>query len=123
MRQQEEEASRQSNAKAAPKFSQENRFGDGGRGGWLGRTAYAALDLGTNNCRLLIARASNDGFTVVDAFSRVVRLGEGLATTGKMSEEAMDRAIEALSVCADKLKRRNVDISRARSRPRPAGRR
>ena len=106
-------ASRQSNAKEAPKFSQENRFGDGGRGGWLGRTAYAALDLGTNNCRLLIARASNDGFTVVDAFSRVVRLGEGLATTGKMSEEAMDRAIEALSVCADKLKRRNVILARS----------
>jgi exopolyphosphatase/guanosine-5'-triphosphate,3'-diphosphate pyrophosphatase len=61
----------------------------------------------------LIARASNDGFTVVDAFSRVVRLGEGLATTGKMSEEAMDRAIEALSVCADKLKRRNVILARS----------
>lgn len=106
-------ASRQSNANEAPKFTQENRFGDNGRGGWLGRTAYAALDLGTNNCRLLIARASNDGFTVVDAFSRVVRLGEGLATTGKMSDEAMDRAIEALSVCADKLKRRNVILARS----------
>lgn len=107
-------ASRESNAKQAPKFSHENRFGDqSGRGGWLGRTAYAALDLGTNNCRLLIARASNDGFTVVDAFSRVVRLGEGLASTGKMSEEAMDRAIEALSVCADKLKRRNVVLARS----------
>lgn len=79
----------------------------------MGRTAYAALDLGTNNCRLLIARASHDGFTVVDAFSRVVRLGEGLATTGKMSDEAMDRAIEALSVCADKLKRRNVILARS----------
>lgn len=98
----------------APKFSHENRFGEAGsRGGWLGRTAYAALDLGTNNCRLLIARASHDGFTVVDAFSRVVRLGEGLAATGKMSEEAMDRAIEALSVCADKLKRRNVILARS----------
>ncbi|MFN3748698.1 MAG: Ppx/GppA phosphatase family protein [Sphingorhabdus sp.] len=107
-------ASRDTNAKQAPKFSHENRFGGpSSRGGWLGRTAYAALDLGTNNCRLLIARASNDGFTVVDAFSRVVRLGEGLATTGKMSEEAMDRAIEALSVCADKLKRRNVVLARS----------
>jgi exopolyphosphatase / guanosine-5'-triphosphate,3'-diphosphate pyrophosphatase len=81
--------------------------------GWLGRTAYAALDLGTNNCRLLIARAASDGFTVVDAFSRVVRLGEGLNSTGKISEEAMDRAIEALSVCADKLKRRNVVLARS----------
>jgi exopolyphosphatase/guanosine-5'-triphosphate,3'-diphosphate pyrophosphatase len=80
---------------------------------WLGKTAYAALDLGTNNCRLLIARAAQDGFTVVDAFSRVVRLGEGLATTGRMSDEAMDRAVEALSVCADKLKRRNVVLARS----------
>ncbi len=83
------------------------------RNGWLGKTAYAALDLGTNNCRLLIARAANEGFTVVDAFSRVVRLGEGLNSTGKISEEAMDRAIEALSVCADKLKRRNVVLARS----------
>ena len=83
------------------------------RTGWLGKTAYAALDLGTNNCRLLIARAANEGFTVVDAFSRVVRLGEGLNSTGKISEEAMDRAIEALTVCADKLKRRNVVLARS----------
>lgn len=103
-------ASRDTDANGAPKYSHDNRFAGGG---WLGRTAYAALDLGTNNCRLLIARASNDGFTVVDAFSRVVRLGEGLATTGKMSDEAMDRAIEALSVCADKLKRRNVILARS----------
>jgi exopolyphosphatase / guanosine-5'-triphosphate,3'-diphosphate pyrophosphatase len=80
---------------------------------WIGRTAYAALDLGTNNCRLLIARAGSDGFTIVDAFSRVVRLGEGLTTTGKMSDDAMDRAVEALSVCAEKLKRRNVTLARS----------
>jgi exopolyphosphatase / guanosine-5'-triphosphate,3'-diphosphate pyrophosphatase len=80
---------------------------------WIGRTAYAALDLGTNNCRLLIARAGGDDFTVVDAFSRVVRLGEGLTSTGKMSEEAMDRAVEALTVCAEKLKRRNVVLARS----------
>ncbi len=83
------------------------------RRNWIGRTAYAALDLGTNNCRLLIAKAGSDGFTVVDAFSRVVRLGEGLTTTGKMSEEAMDRAVEALAVCAEKLKRRNVVLARS----------
>ena len=83
------------------------------RRNWLERTAYAALDLGTNNCRLLIAKAGGDDFTVVDAFSRVVRLGEGMSSTGKMSEEAMDRAVEALSVCADKLKRRNVVLARS----------
>ncbi|MFM2256341.1 MAG: hypothetical protein RIQ28_188, partial [Pseudomonadota bacterium] len=107
-------ASCEKSTSSIPKYSHDNRFdGFPGRGSWIGKTAFAALDLGTNNCRLLIARASQDGFTVVDAFSRVVRLGEGLATTGKMSDEAMDRAIEALSVCADKLKRRNVVLARS----------
>jgi exopolyphosphatase / guanosine-5'-triphosphate,3'-diphosphate pyrophosphatase len=87
--------------------------GKGPKSNWVGRTAYAALDLGTNNCRLLIAREGGDGFTVVDAFSRVVRLGEGLTSTGRMSDEAMDRAVEALAVCADKLKRRNVSLARS----------
>jgi exopolyphosphatase/guanosine-5'-triphosphate,3'-diphosphate pyrophosphatase len=62
---------------------------------------------------LLIARAGGDDFTVVDAFSRVVRLGEGLTATGRMSDEAMDRAVEALSVCAEKLKKRNVVLARS----------
>lgn len=75
--------------------------------------AYAALDLGTNNCRLLIARPSGRDFTVIDAFSRVVRLGEDLATTGRLSDEAMDRALGALSICADKLRRRNVRLARS----------
>jgi len=75
--------------------------------------AYAALDLGTNNCRLLIARPEGEHFTVIDAFSRVVRLGEGLATSGRLSDAAMDRALGALTVCADKLKRRNVLLARS----------
>ena len=77
------------------------------------RQAYAAIDLGTNNCRLLIARPSGDNFIVVDAFSRVVRLGEGLAQSGRLSQEAMDRSVAALRVCADKLKRRNVHLARS----------
>ena len=77
------------------------------------RQAYAAIDLGTNNCRLLIARPSGDHFVVVDAFSRVVRLGEGLAQSGRLSDEAMDRTVAALRVCADKLKRRNVHLARS----------
>ena len=77
------------------------------------RGTYAALDLGTNNCRLLIARPAGDGFVVIDAFSRIVRLGEGLAATGRLSDQAMDRAVAALSVCADKLKRRNVTLVRS----------
>jgi exopolyphosphatase / guanosine-5'-triphosphate,3'-diphosphate pyrophosphatase len=64
---------------------------------------YAALDLGTNNCRLLIACPSGDSFRVVDSFSRIIRLGEGISTTGCISEAAIDRAIAALSICRDKI--------------------
>ena len=77
------------------------------------RQSYAAIDLGTNNCRLLIARPSGENFAVVDAFSRVVRLGEGLAQTGRLSQAAMDRALVALTICADKLRRRNVHLARS----------
>jgi len=77
------------------------------------RQAYAAIDLGTNNCRLLIARPAEENFVVIDAFSRVVRLGEGLAQTGRLSDAAMDRAVGALKVCADKLRRRNVHLARS----------
>ena len=77
------------------------------------RRTYAALDLGTNNCRLLIARPQGDGFVVVDAFSRVVRLGEGLAATGQLSVAAMDRAVAALAICAEKLRRRHVTLVRS----------
>ena len=82
-------------------------------GRWSDAQAYAALDLGTNNCRLLIARPQGGGFAVIDAFSRIVRLGEGLATTGRLSDAAIERTIAALRVCADKLKRRNVTLARS----------
>src|SRR3954466_75551 len=77
------------------------------------RHTYGAIDLGTNNCRLLIARPSEGGFTVIDAFSRIVRLGEGLSRSGELSQDAMDRAVGALSICAEKLRRRNVSLSRS----------
>jgi len=73
---------------------------------------YGAIDLGTNNCRLLVAKPTPRGFRVVDAFSRVVRLGEGVAQTGLLSDDAMDRTVEALKVCADKLERRKVRLTR-----------
>lgn len=76
------------------------------------RRAYAALDLGTNNCRLLIAKPARGGFYVVDAFSRVVRLGEGLGQSGRISDAAQDRAVEALRTCAEKLRRRDVYLTR-----------
>ena len=73
---------------------------------------YAALDLGTNNCRLLVARPTADGFRVVDAFSRIIRLGEGVSGSGRISEAAIDRALEALTVCRDKMHNRHVTRAR-----------
>ena len=69
---------------------------------------YAALDLGTNNCRLLIACPSGDSFRVVDSFSRIIRLGEGISSTGSISDAAIDRAIAALSICSDKIRYRKA---------------
>ncbi len=85
-------------------------FGGGGFGGAadLSGPTYAALDLGTNNCRLLVARATRDGFRVVDAFSRIIRLGEGVSTSGRLSEAAIVRAVEALRVCGAKMRNRGV---------------
>ena len=80
---------------------------------------YAALDLGTNNCRLLIARPerrprrqATEALRIVDAFSRIVRLGEGLGRYGRISEAAIERTIEALQVCRDKMEARGVTRAR-----------
>jgi exopolyphosphatase / guanosine-5'-triphosphate,3'-diphosphate pyrophosphatase len=73
---------------------------------------YAAVDLGTNNCRMLVARPDRAGFRVVDCFSRITRLGEGLAASGRLSDDAMTRTVEALKHCADRMTRNRV--SRAR---------
>jgi exopolyphosphatase / guanosine-5'-triphosphate,3'-diphosphate pyrophosphatase len=72
-------------------------------------TCYGALDLGTNNCRLLLAKPTERGFVIVDAFSRIVRLGEGLGNSGRLRDAAMDRTIDALRVCSNKLKWHNVE--------------
>lgn len=79
------------------------------------RDTYAAVDLGTNNCRLLIARPEgrNGAFRVVDAFSRSVRLGEGLSASGRLSEAAIERTLQALRVCAAKMRRAGVTHARA----------
>jgi len=79
----------------------------------FGGPAFAALDLGTNNCRMLVGVASGSGFRVLDSFSRIVRLGEGLHHTGELSRPAMDRAIAALQACAERLARRPVRQVRA----------
>ena len=91
-----------------------------GRGpyGRVGRDAdtppatYAALDLGTNNCRLLVARPAGHGFRVIDAFSRIIRLGEGISASGRISEAAIERAVSALSVCRDKMRHRHAGRAR-----------
>jgi hypothetical protein len=77
-----------------------------------GGPTYAALDLGTNNCRLLVARPAGDGFRVIDAFSRIVRLGEGVSLSGRLSEPAIERALGALAICRNKM--RNRGVTRAR---------
>jgi len=76
------------------------------------RATYAALDLGTNNCRLLVARPAGQGFRVIDAFSRIIRLGEGISASGRISEAAIERAVAALSVCRDKMRQRNAGRAR-----------
>ena len=85
-----------------------------GRGPAASRGAglFAALDLGTNNCRMLVASPAADGFRVVDSFSRIVRLGEGLEASGRLGEAAMDRAVDALVTCAGRLARRPVRAMR-----------
>jgi exopolyphosphatase/guanosine-5'-triphosphate,3'-diphosphate pyrophosphatase len=76
------------------------------------RRTYAALDLGTNNCRLLVARPTADSFRVVDAFSRIIRLGEGVSLSGVLSEAAIARAVDALRICRDKMINRGVTRAR-----------
>lgn len=75
-------------------------------------TVYGALDLGTNNCRLLLAKPTRRGFRVVDAFSRIIRLGEGVSQSNELSDAAIARTIEALKVCRSKLDRHRVARSR-----------
>lgn len=95
-----------------PRLSR-NRRGRGGGSRPSSREVYAAIDLGTNNCRLLIATPAEHGIRVVDAFSRIVRLGEGLSRHGVLSPAAMARTIDALKICAAKLERRRVTRLRA----------
>jgi exopolyphosphatase/guanosine-5'-triphosphate,3'-diphosphate pyrophosphatase len=85
---------------------------DAGSTGDRGGPTYAALDLGTNNCRLLVARPAGDGFRVVDAFSRIIRLGEGISASGRISDAAIERALDALEICRNKMKNRGVTRAR-----------
>jgi exopolyphosphatase/guanosine-5'-triphosphate,3'-diphosphate pyrophosphatase len=89
-----------------------DRFGGRRRSG-AETEVFAALDLGTNNCRLLVATPAAGGFRIIDAYSRIVRLGEGLSQTGELTEAAMERALAALSVCAQKIGRRGAKRVRA----------
>lgn len=79
---------------------------------------FAALDLGTNNCRLLIAKpvfqqtSQHKTLKVIDSYSRIVRLGEGLTDSGELSKEAMDRTMKALKSCEAKLGRYHISKKR-----------
>jgi exopolyphosphatase/guanosine-5'-triphosphate,3'-diphosphate pyrophosphatase len=102
--------------RAPPARAQWGRRSPGRLNGALGNDRggpiYAALDLGTNNCRLLVARPTGDSFRVVDAFSRIIRLGEGISASGRISDAAIARAIAALAICRNKM--RNKGVTRAR---------
>ncbi len=77
------------------------------------RAVFGGIDLGTNNCRMLIGTPSGQGFTVLDSFSRVVRLGEGLYETGRLSTVAMERALVSLALCAERARRWRGDEANA----------
>ena len=98
-----------------PRQGRRSPYGHAGRSGGgfdVSGATYAALDLGTNNCRLLVARPTRDGFRVIDAFSRIIRLGEGITASGRLSDAAMTRGVDALRVCRGKM--RNRGVTRAR---------
>jgi len=78
----------------------------------LPKAVLAAVDLGTNNCRMLVARPDHKDFKVIDSFSRITRLGEGLSASGRLSDAAMKRTVNALKCCADKMKQCGVTTSR-----------
>lgn len=84
------------------------RDGDLASSGIRTSPAYGAIDLGTNNCRLLVAAPQDPSFRVLDSYSRIVRLGEGVAGNNRLSDAAMARTIEALQVCAARLKKSGV---------------
>ncbi len=90
-----------------PKYSRQEQLSEAR---W--ENSYGALDLGTNNCRLLIAKPGRNGLRVVDAYSRIVRLGEGLAASNQLSEESQERTVAALKVCAEKLQKKQVRLTR-----------
>ncbi len=75
-------------------------------------SAYAAIDLGTNNCRMLVAQPNHNGFRIIDSFSRIVRLGEGVSASGRLNENAIERTISALGVCKSKMRRAGVNKAR-----------
>lgn len=87
--------------------------GNGSDRGTDSGEVLAALDLGTNNCRLLVARPHGDSFRVIDAFSRIVRLGQGLSGSGRLDDDAIRRTLDALAVCVAKMRRRRVTRFRA----------
>ena len=94
---------------AEEKVRRERRAGSRSRSRAKGKAPlYAAVDLGTNNCRLLIAARKRDSFSVIDSHSQIARLGEGLATTGRMSDASIERAMDALHKISRKLKAKRV---------------
>ena len=91
----------------------DKKDGVGGRrrgpaGSQRGKPLYAAVDLGTNNCRLLVAEPRGQSFRVVDSYSQIARLGEGLHDSGRLSDAAIERAMSALHAIRNKLRTHGV---------------
>lgn len=72
----------------------------------------AAIDLGTNSCRLLVARADESNLKIIDSYSKIIRLGEDIHQTKKLSRQAINRAIDSLAICIQKINKHNVKLLR-----------
>jgi len=113
---------RRSGSDSVPTAASSNGAGGHAANGYAANgNVFAAIDLGTNNCRMLVARPNagdqprsetRSDFRVIDSFSRITRLGEGVSGSGRLSDDAMDRTIDALKCCAEKMERRRVNASR-----------
>src|SRR5207248_1912913 len=88
----------------APTHDRENRRADSAK-------RIAAIDVGSNSIRQIIADVSPDGsIVVVDEMKAAPRLGAGLEETGRLDDQAMARAVDALRNMATLAKKIDADL-------------
>jgi exopolyphosphatase/guanosine-5'-triphosphate,3'-diphosphate pyrophosphatase len=66
-------------------------------------TRVAAVDIGTNSCRLLVADVDGARLTSVDRRTKVTRLGQGVNETRRLDPEAMSRTIDVIHEYKDAI--------------------